>query len=111
MGGHAHADIDLGQYERANQWVVRRWTSPYEGQVNISGVVGKVMPWGENWSGGVVYQIIVDGDVRFNHSSDQGDQLYSIKVDLKRNSQVDFLIGPGPSIGVVNFTGKIHKAP
>lgn len=110
-GGHAHAELELGTYAKANHWVIRRWTSDVSGDVEISGVYGKVMPWGELWGGQAIYQVMVDDTIHFKRSSDTGEQDYAFSVAIKPGSIVDFMIGPGPAIGVVSFTGAVTLKP
>lgn len=108
-GGHAHADMPLGDHARANHWVIRRWVSDTEGSVHIKGKVGKVMPWGELWGGATQYRILVDGDVVFEKAFDGAESDYAVDVNLSPGMPVDFMIGPGPAIGVVTFSAVIEK--
>jgi hypothetical protein len=66
------------------------------------------MPWGKNWSGHCRARIIVDGKKVYSAIMDEDGQDYSVTVHLKQGSLVDFLIGPEPSIVVVQFTAKIE---
>lgn len=109
-GGHANGTLDLGSYAQVEQWAVRRWTSTTEGSVNISGHAGKVMPWGANWSGGVLTAIVVDGKELFRADVEERHRGYSIDAKVQIGSSVDLLIGPNPSVGVVKFTATILPA-
>jgi hypothetical protein len=106
-GGHPNSPTQLGEHAGEEQWVVRRWVSTTRGPVTISGYAGKVMPWGENWSGGVEVRIVVDGETLYR--ADIGDERtdYALDTALEVGSIVDFLMGPGPSVGVVDFTATI----
>jgi hypothetical protein len=110
-GGHPHGTLHLGDYAQVEQWAVRRWVSTIDGRVTISGHAGKVMPWGENWAGGVRTLIQVDGDTLFRADIEDGGSDYSVEATLRVGSLVDFLIGPNPSVGVIEFTGTIRSAP
>lgn len=107
-GGHPHGTMNLGSYARADHWVVRRWVSSTSGPVSISGHAGKVMPWGANWSGDVAVRIVVDGVTVFSSSIDDGGSAYAVDATVQPGSLVDFLIGPGASVGVMEFTGTIR---
>lgn len=107
-GGHPHGDMELGFYARAKHWAVRRWISPVSGRLVIRGHAGKVMPWGENWSGGCVFLVVVDGERIFAADVADGGQEYSVIATVAVGSTVDFLIGPGTGIGVMRFTAAIE---
>lgn len=109
-GGHPHGTMDLGKYARAEHWAVRRWVSTVAGQVTLSGQAGKVMPWGENWSGGVQGLIVVDGKEVFHTDIGNRETDYSFEATLKVGSVVDFLLGPNPSIGVIKFTATVRPS-
>lgn len=79
--------------------------------VTISGHAGKVMPWGKKWGGGVQTQIVVDGTTLFRAAIENQREDYSIDANLKVGSLVDFLIGPNPSVGVIEFTATVRTAP
>jgi hypothetical protein len=110
-GGHPNSTMKLGTYAQVEQWAVRRWVSTTSGPVTISGHAGKVMPWGENWSGGVQAVIVVNGTVLFTSAIHDGGTSYSIDTTVEIGTPVDFLIGPNPSIGVTKFTATIRAAP
>ncbi|MHC4822826.1 MAG: hypothetical protein ACYTEP_02280 [Planctomycetota bacterium] len=110
-GGHPHGTMDLGTYARAEHWAVRRWVSSTSGPVSITGHAGKEMPWGANWSGDVRARIVVDGVTLFDTAIDDGVSMYDVGATVHPGSLVDFLIGPGESVGVVEFTGTIRTAP
>lgn len=109
-GGHPHGTMPLGSHAQVEQWAVRRWVSTIDGSVTISGHAGKVMPWGENWTGGVRTLIRVDGDEVFSADVDDGGSDYSVEATVRVGSLVDFLIGPNPSVGVIELTGTIRTA-
>jgi hypothetical protein len=109
-GGHPHGSMDLGTYARAEQWVVRRWVSTIDGRIEIRGHAGKVMPWGENWSGSVRFLVVVGGATVYEAEADDGGQEYSVSATVEVGTPVDFLIGPGSAIGVMKFTGKLKAA-
>ncbi len=106
-GGHPNSPAPLGEHAGEEQWAVRRWVSTTRGPVTISGYAGKAMPWGENWGGGVEVRIVVDGETLYR--ADIGDERtdYALAAALEVGSIVDFLMGPGPSVGVVDFTATI----
>jgi hypothetical protein len=110
-GGHPNGTMQLGAHARVEQWAVRRWVSTIDGAVIISGHAGKVMPWGENWAGGVRTIIRVDGDELFSADVENGGSDYSVEATVRIGSLVDFLIGPNPSVGVIEFTGTVRTAP
>lgn len=110
-GGHANSPVKLGEHAAAEQWAVRRWVSTTDGPVKISGQAGKVMPWGENWGGGFQAQIVVDGKTLFRAAIENQRTDYSIDATVKVGSLVDFLIGPDPSVGVIDFTATVCTAP
>lgn len=110
-GGHPNGTMKLGTYAQAEQWAVRRWVSTTNGPVTISGHAGKVMPWGENWGGGVQALIVVDGTTLFSADIDNRGTNYSIDATIQIGSLVDFLIAPNPSVGVTEFTATIRTAP
>jgi hypothetical protein len=109
-GGHPNGSMKLGTYAQVEQWAVRRWVSTTKGPVTISGHAGKVMPWGENWGGGVQALIVVDGTTLFSTDIDNRGMDYSIDATIQVGSRVDFLIAPNPSIGVTKFTATIRTA-
>lgn len=109
-GGHPNGTLDLGSYAQVEQWAVRRWTSTTEGPITVTGHAGKVMPWGANWSGGVLTVIVVDGKELFRADVGERGSDYSIDAMVQVGSNVDFLIGPNPSIGVIRFTATIWPA-
>ena len=108
-GGHPHGTMDLGSYDRAKQWVVRRWTSTVNGRIEIRGHAGKVMPWGEYWGGHCKFLVIAGGNQVFEAEVDDGGQEYSISAMVKAGTPVDFLIGPGSGIGVMRFTARVTQ--
>lgn len=110
-GGHPNGMMKLGAYAQVEQWSVRRWISTVNGSITISGHAGKVMPWGENWTGGCQAQIVVDGKTMFSSFMDNRGTDYSITVTVDIGSPVDFLIGPGPTVGVTKFTATIRTSP
>jgi len=110
-GGHPNSTMKLGAYAQAEQWAVRRWVSTIDGPMTISGHAGKVMPWGENWGGGCQARIVVDGATVFSAAMDNRGTNYSVKATVRLGSRVDFLIGPGPSIGVTKFTATMQATP
>ena len=108
-GGHPHAVMELGSFAQADHWVVRRWVSPEEGAVTASGRFGKSMPWGKNWIGGVVGQIVVDGELIFSRDVDDGGGNYEVGTRVEAGTTVDFLVGPKDAIGVIDFTALLRK--
>jgi hypothetical protein len=110
-GGHPNGTLDLGAHAQVEQWAVRRWISTTEGPVTIAGHAGKVMPWGENWGGGVLALIVVDGKELFRADIEDRGTDYSIDAMVQVGSRVEFLIGPNPSVGVMKFTATIRTAP
>lgn len=108
-GGHPHGSMDLSSYARADQWVVRRWISNVSGQLDISGQAGKVMPWGEYWRGNFKFLIVAGDEVIFETTADQGSQAYAISTAIEVGTPIDFLIGPGTAIGVIQFTAMIKS--
>lgn len=107
-GGHPHGRLDLGSYDRADQWAIRRWISPANGRVEIRGHAGKVMPWGENWGGTVRFRIVANDRIIFDAEAGDGGQAYAVSVDVTPGMPVDFLIGPGSAIGASRFTATIE---
>jgi len=107
-GGHPNSAMQLGQHHPAEHWVARRWVSTVDGPVTISGHAGKVMPWGENWVGGCQALIVVDGETVLSAAMDNRGTDYSINATVRVGSLVDFLIGPGPTVGVTKFTATIR---
>jgi|GEM_PF-2371796 len=107
-GGHPHGTMELGVYAKADHWVVRRWVSSVDSRVEIHGHAGKVMPWGENWTGDVKFLIVVGGSRVYEAVFSDGGQTYSVSATVHAGSPVDFLIGPGSGIGVIKFTGIIQ---
>lgn len=110
-GGHPNGTMKLRAHAQVEQWAVRRWVSTVSGSITISGHVGKVMPWGANWKGGCEALIVVDGKTMFSAPMDDRGEDYSITVTVGIGSRVDFLIGPGPSVGVTKFTVTIRATP
>lgn len=110
-GGHANTTLELGAHAQREQWAIRRWISTTEGPVSIAGHAGKVMPWGENWSGGVLALIVVDGKELFRTDIGKRSTDYSINAMVQAGSRVEFLIGPNPSVGVTKFTATIRTTP
>ncbi len=107
-GGHPNSAMQLGEHAPAEHWAVRRWVSSVDGPVIISGHAGKVMPWGENWRGVCQALIVVDGTTVFSADMDNRGTDYSLDATVRIGSKVDFLIGPGPSVGVTKFTATIQ---
>ena len=107
-GGHPHGTMDLGAYASAEHWVVRRWVSTADARVEFRGHAGKTMPWGANWGGDVIVRIVVGGDTVFEAALDDGGQAYQASGRVEVGTPVDFLIGPGTSIGVIDFTGTVQ---
>jgi hypothetical protein len=110
-GGHPNGTMKLGPHAQVEQWAVRRWLSTTKGPVAISGHAGKVMPWGEKWVGDCHALIVVDGTTVFSGAMDNRGTNYSVAATVHIGSLVDFLIGPGPSVGVTKFTATIRAAP
>ena len=110
-GGHANSPNKLGNHAAAEQWAVRRWISTFNGPVTIIGHAGKVMPWGENWSGGVQSLIVVDGATLFRAAVGNQKTNYSINATVKVGSLVDFLIAPNQAVGVIEFTATVQTTP
>ncbi len=110
-GGHPNAELELGSYAKVEHWAVRRWTSTVDGLVTIRGHAGKVMPWGRKWNGGCIARISVDGTTVYSAPMNDEGADYSIDVPVAVGSSVDFLIGPGPSIGVTVFTARVLRHP
>jgi hypothetical protein len=108
-GGHPHGKLNLGSYAQAEHWVVRRWVSTVAGEVTIRGQAGKVMPWGENWTGGVQALLVVDGKPLFRADLGNNETAYAIEATVRVGSRVDFLLRPNPSIGVMKFTATIEE--
>lgn len=108
-GGHPHGDLDLGTYARAKHWTVRRWVSTVSGRIDIRGQAGKVMPWGENWSGSVKFRVLVDGNHVYETEADDAERAYFVSATVEVGTPVDFLIGPGSAIGVVRFTAVLQQ--
>jgi len=109
-GGHANGTMDLGAHARVEHWAVRRWVSTASVPVTIRGHAGKVMPWGSNWSGGCLAQIVIDGTTVLRADMDDRGTDYSIDANVRVGSLVDCLIGPNPSIGVTKFTATVRTA-
>lgn len=87
-------------------WAVRRWVSPIEGQVTISGSIDP----GSN-GGDARLRIIVDGEEVLNEPSIPAHD-YSIDVSVQVGSRVDFAIDPDGSDvndGTV-FTAEIEQS-
>jgi hypothetical protein len=106
-GGHPHGTMDLGVYAKADHWVVRRWISSVDSDVEIHGHAGKVMPWGRNWAGDVKFHVVVGGSRIYEAAFSDGGEGYSVRATIQAGTPVDFLIGPGSGIGVIKFTGTI----
>ena len=109
-GGHPHGSMDLGIYARSDQWVVRRWVSTTNGGIDIRGHAGKVMPWGENWTGTVKVRIVRGGVRVYVSEVGEGGGPYAVSGTVQIGTPVDFLIGPGSAIGVAKFTGTIEAS-
>ncbi|MEM8959870.1 MAG: hypothetical protein AAGD38_00190 [Acidobacteriota bacterium] len=109
-GGHPHGTLDLGRYDKADQWVIRRWVSTVSGRIDIRGHAGKTMPWGKNWGGSVKFLVVAGGDRVYEAEADDGGQEYSVSVAVEVGTPVDFLIGPGSAIGVSRFTATISES-
>lgn len=109
-GGHPNGTMKSGTHAQVEQWAVRRWLSTTNGSFAISGHAGKVMPWGENWGGSCRALIVVDGTTVFSGVMDDHGTNYSVAATVHIGSLVDFLIGPGPSVGVTKFTATIRVA-
>jgi hypothetical protein len=107
-GGHPNSATQLGSHTAAEQWAVRRWVSSVDGPVTMSGHAGKVMPWGANWAGGCQALIVIDGVTVFSAAMDNQGTDYSIDATVRVGSRLDFLIGPGPNVGVTKFTATIR---
>ena len=108
-GGHAHSSTREAKRIDKTQWAVRRWTSNTKSAATIRGRIGKVMPWGKNWGGNCRAIITVDGQDVFTSTMNEKGLDYAVKVELQQGTKIDFLIGPNPSIGVVQFTAKIES--
>jgi hypothetical protein len=110
-GGHANGTLDLGRYAQVDHWAVRRWVSTTEGPITIRGRAGKLMPFGKQWGGGCKARIVVDGKPVFATFMNNDGTDYSIHATVHVGSLVDFLIGPGPNVGVTEFTATIRAIP
>ncbi|MFN7731478.1 MAG: hypothetical protein ACK5OB_06225 [Pirellula sp.] len=108
-GGHANRTSRLGSMEVAEHWAVRRWISKVSGALTISGHAGKVMPWGANWGGACQGLIVVDGKTVLSTVLDDQGIDYQVAIRVEKDSVIDFLVAPGPSVGVVEFTATIRK--
>ena len=100
--------MDLGAYAKAEHWVVRRWVSSVDAEVEIRGHAGKVMPWGENWRGDFRVLIVVGGSRVYEAVLDDRGRGYSASAKVQAGTLVDFLIGPGTAVGVIKLTGVIQ---
>jgi hypothetical protein len=89
--------------------VIRRWTSTVDGRIEISGRVGKVMPWGKNWAGSCIFLVVAGGQQVYEAEVHDGGRDYSVSAMVEAGTPVDFLIGPGSGIGVMRFTAKLCK--
>ncbi|AKS42544.1 hypothetical protein [Wenzhouxiangella marina] len=108
-GGHAHGDMNLGSYARADHWVIRRWSSTVDGPIEISGQAGKVMPWGQYWSGSTRFMILAGGVTVYDAELEGAGEAYAVSATVEVGTAIDFLIGPGSAIGVVRFTAALSE--
>jgi hypothetical protein len=69
------------------------------------------MPFGKQWGGGCKARIVVDGKPVFATFMNNDGTDYSIHATVHVGSLVDFLIGPGPNVGVTEFTATIRAIP
>ena len=76
------------------QWAVRRWISPFNGQIIISGVFDDSNKGGGG--DGVTGYIFADGQNIYTQTSTNSTAPfeYSISIDVRRNSIVDFTASP-----------------
>ncbi|MDD2711224.1 MAG: hypothetical protein PHV34_24880 [Verrucomicrobiae bacterium] len=93
-------------------WAARRWLSEVNGQISISGRIAKDSVMGGD---GFFGRIFVDGREvysRFISSTDVRGVDYSVKVKVKKNSRVDFVIDFNKSADRDDavFTASIVKA-
>jgi hypothetical protein len=107
-GGHAQSALRKADPLTSEHWAVRRWISKVSGVVTIVGHAGKAMPWGKNWGGQCQAIIVVDGKTVFSSVMDEQGLDYTVAVKVREKSVVDFMIAPGPSIGVMKFTASIR---
>ena len=75
------------------EWVVRRWVSPGDFNINISGMLAKFDTGGN----GVVGSILVDGHYVFSRclgASDVVGSSYFVTTSVSAGSTVDFIVRP-----------------
>jgi hypothetical protein len=93
----------------AVQWAVRRWTSDFDGVVQVA---GQLSP-GENDGDGVVARIFVDGDEVYSALVTEPTP-YSLYVPLHAGSIVDFALDAGfvddGTFDATGFTATISMA-
>jgi hypothetical protein len=115
-GGHPNGRITTPPSQPVEQWAVRRWTSPLDGTVMLSGNYAKIAVT----CGGVgsVGHILVDGTEVWTQSVAAGDTTgvnYTLTVPVHTGSVVDFAIGPGPNstdyCDTSRFTARIALGP
>ncbi|MDX1997914.1 MAG: hypothetical protein SF066_09370 [Thermoanaerobaculia bacterium] len=80
-------------------------------RASVRGQAGKVMPWGANWTGGVLALVVVNGKTLVRAELGNIETDYAVQATLRIGSRVDFLLGPNPSIGVTIFTATIGVSP
>ncbi|MTK64881.1 MAG: hypothetical protein F8N15_10295, partial [Methanobacterium sp.] len=103
-GGHPNGAITSTGRRPEENWTVRRWVSPVDGMISISGILAQAgwgsgvptSPVGTDLDYGHTYdQILVDGIKVFSSSSFLNGN-YTVSALVHVGSTVDFAIAPSP---------------
>lgn len=98
-------------------WAVRRWTSDYEGEIEISGTVKCTAAEGDgpDAGDGIGCRIFSDGKEIFSKLlPPQAVAEIQVRTSVRKGSKLDFAVTPGPGLNALfdgsHFRATIRKA-
>jgi hypothetical protein len=96
IGGHPNGVQTSGGRMAVEQWAIRRWISPVDGSITITGRLAKFNT--SSNGDGIVGAIMVDGVTVFSRQIAATDGVgvdYGIEATVLPGSVIDFIITPG----------------
>jgi hypothetical protein len=96
IGGHPNGVQTSGGRMPVEQWAIRRWISPVEANITVTGRLAKFNT--SSNGDGIVGAIVVDGTTVFSRqiaATDGVGVTYSVVATVVPGSVIDFIITPG----------------
>jgi hypothetical protein len=93
QGGHPNGGSSSVAEE---QWTVRRWTAPFNGVFDVSGVIGDYAPDFGGGGDGVLAEASVGGSVVWSLSTSQttAEMPYAFQLALSAGEHLDLIVRP-----------------